>query len=367
MGAPLSIGVVRDAASAALGRENLQTGSYAIVTGAPTDMAVEAVSTEQGAFAYSPSIENTGNGIWKLTALATTASRAAKAAEDGRGIVDRAWLQETNSLSKRLGDLHLGQRGDEGIWCRYQRGTMKAGKGREAELDANLFQAGYDKEFSRADGKAYWGLAVDHLNGTSDYVYGSGRTKATSVALYHTWVGREGHYYDVTLRQGHYSNEYSAMNLDGTYSSGDYGINATTLSGEYGYRRVLKNGWYVEPQIEIITAQLTGGDYETDAGYSEHIDRGRYFISRLGAALGQQSEGQSWYGRFSYFHDFAGGGTYSFDGYEFSRTALRDWVELTLGGDVKLGASCRAYGEVTKYWGDLTNQMNFSAGVRVSF
>jgi len=42
-------------------------------------------------------------------------------------------------------------------------------------------------------------------------------------------------------------------------------------------------------------------------------------------------------------------------------------VELTLGGDVKLAKNVNAYGELTKYLGNLTNNLNVNVGLRWSF
>ena len=37
----------------------------------------------------------------------------------------------------------------------------------------------------------------------------------------------------------------------------DFGMNVTTLSGEYVYRKHLKNGVYIEPQAERLSKAIT--------------------------------------------------------------------------------------------------------------
>ena len=187
------------------------------------------------------------------------------------------------------------------------------------------------------------------------------------MALYTTWLGKTGHYYDVILRQGHFANDYNVTDLSGVYSSGDYGTNATTLSGEFGYRKQLRNGLYLEPQGELILGRLSSSDYTTNKNVDVHVDSQNHFVTRLGVAVGKETGRSNWYGRTSYYHDFGGASSVNFDGYDYDSTALRDWFEITLGGDVKLSKSLRLYGEATKYLGDVTNNVNFNAGLRWSF
>ena len=188
------------------------------------------------------------------------------------------------------------------------------------------------------------------------------------MALYNTWLGNKGHYYDVILRQGHFSDDYHLTDMAGTFSSADYGVNATTLSGEYGYRKTYSGGRYLEPQAEIIYGHLSGTDYTTSTKWPVHVDAVNHFITRVGVAAGQTTNRGSYYFRTSYYHDFGGAaGSVTFGDYSYDRTALRDWAELTLGGDVKLAKNTQVYGELTKYLGDLTNNLNVNVGVRFSF
>ena len=188
------------------------------------------------------------------------------------------------------------------------------------------------------------------------------------MALYNTWLGNKGHYYDVILRQGHFSDDYHLTDMAGTFSSADYGVNATTLSGEYGWRKTYSGGRYLEPQAEIIYGHLSGTDYTTSTKWPVHVDAVNHFITRVGVAAGQTTNRGSYYFRTSFYHDFGGAaGSVTFGDYSYDRTALRDWAELTLGGAVKLAKNVNAYGELTKYLGDLTNNLNVNVGVRFSF
>lgn len=357
-------------------------GVTKIIT-APMTVQFTATPTDWGALKLAPVLKQNSDGSWDLEAAPEVVPKGASentmTAADSDLVINEAWFDTVNSLSKRLGDLRRETTltwqaagtispAKDGIWARYQRATTRAGRGRKAELNDNLLQIGYDKALARKDGTAYIGIAVDHLNGSSAYTSGSGKVGGTSVALYDTWLGNKGHYYDLILRQGHFSDDYLLTDLAGTAGSADYGVNATTLSGEYGWRKNYAGGRYLEPQAEIIYGHLSGADYTTSTGWPVHVDAVNHFITRLGVVLGHNTNRGSYYFKTSYFHDFGGAaGSVRFADYNYERTALRDWAELTLGGDIRLAKNTQIYGELTKYLGDLTNNLNINVGLRFSF
>ena len=179
---------------------------------------VEGAPLDIGAYRVTPNVISNGTTSWNISGFNVGPSENTMTAADARAVINEAWLMDTNSLSKRLGDLRVGDTGDDGVWARFQRSNNKVKGDRQAKLNANLFQVGYDKSFKRKDGKMYVGIAVDHIDGTGSYENGGGDVKVTSVALYNTWMGDKGHYYDIVLRQGHYSNDYSLTDLSGAIS-----------------------------------------------------------------------------------------------------------------------------------------------------
>ena len=368
--AVVNLQVAYDPVYKTLDWNSITGNNYQVLTMNNGSLEVNSAPTDYGAYRFTPAIVNNGNNTWNINGFKRGASESTMTAADAKAVVNELWLMDTNSLSKRLGDLRLDTAGDDGVWARFQRNNSKLKGDRLAQLNANLFQAGYDKKFSRKNGSTYWGLAVDHIDGKGSYERGGGDVKATSVALYNTWLGDSGHYYDIVLRQGHYSNDYKLIDISNNTSEADYGTNATTLSGEYGYRKHLKNGTYIEPQAEMIYGHLSGSDYTaaaTGTKYQVHTDAANHFIARLGIAAGRETKHGNYYAKASYYHDFAGGGSISFDGYDYERDTANNWAELTLGGDVKLGRNCRAYGEISKYFGDVRNSLNYDIGVRWNF
>ena len=166
-----------------------------------------------------------------------------------------SWRQEDSTLSQRLGELR-NSKGDQGIWARMSRGEFEYSGAYKNQY--NFFQLGYDKAF----GSWHYGAAISHNDGKTTYDSGKGENKSTSLSLYGTWLGDRGHYTDIVLKQGRLSNEYDNYAAAG-HTHGDYDAWGTSLSGEYGMKVGLDNGWYVTPQAQLTLMRIGGEDYTT--------------------------------------------------------------------------------------------------------
>ncbi len=293
-----------------------------------------------------------------------------KHAADSRDNVNNIWEVETNSLVKRLGDLRSMSKDiskHDNMWAKYGHGNQKLGEGRDTELNYNQFQLGYDKGFDRKDGKIYRGVMVSRINGDADYERGSGDTNSTTLGLYQTWLGNKGHYYDVTFRYGKIDTDYNVTDLSGNYSTGDYDMWATTLSGEYGYRKALGKGAYFEPSAELILGHVGSADYTTSKNMDVYLDAAKHAVTRLGFMTGKDFGRGEAYFKANYFHDFAGDGSVTTGSVTYENDQPKNWWELGIGGDVKMGKNASAYAEVRKLFGDLKSNVNFSIGARWSF
>lgn len=159
-----------------------------------------------------------------------------------------SWRQEDSTLSQRLGELR-NSKGDQGIWARMSRGEFEYSGAYKNQY--NFFQLGYDKAF----GSWHYGAAISHNDGKTTYDSGKGENKSTSLSLYGTWLGDRGHYTDIVLKQGRLSNEYDNYAAAG-HTHGDYDAWGTSLSGEYGMKVGLDNGWYVTPQAQLTLMRI---------------------------------------------------------------------------------------------------------------
>lgn len=276
-----------------------------------------------------------------------------------------SWRQEDSTLSQRLGELRSSE-GDQGIWTRMSRGEFEYSGAYKNQY--NFFQLGYDKAF----GSWHYGAAVSHNDGKTAYDNGKGENKSTSLSLYGTWLGAKGHYADIVLKQGRLSNEFDNYAAAG-HTHGDYNAWGTSLSGEYGMKVGLDNGWYVTPQAQLTLMRIGGEDYTTDNGINVSQDTLQSCVGRLGFEAGKTiGDKGSVYAKASLLHEFAGtADTYlSLNGVHnsYSQDIGGTWYEAGLGFNYQTTANSYLYADVVKTFGDdLKTPWQWNVGARWSF
>ena len=276
-----------------------------------------------------------------------------------------AWRQEDSTLSQRLGELRNSE-GDQGIWVRMSRGEFEYSGAYKNQY--NFFQLGYDKAF----GSWHYGAAVSHNDGQTTYDNGKGENKSTSLSLYGTWLGDRGHYSDIVLKQGRLSNEYDNYAAAG-HTHGDYHAWGTSLSGEYGMKVGLDNGWYVTPQAQLTLMRIGGEDYTTNNGIKVSQDTLSSCVGRVGFEMGKTiSDKGSIYAKASLLHEFAGNAdTYlSLNGISnsYSQDIGGTWYEAGLGFNFKTTDNSYIYADVVKTFGDdIKTPWQWNVGARWTF
>lgn len=276
-----------------------------------------------------------------------------------------AWRQEDSTLSQRLGDLRESD-GGQGIWVRMSRGEFNYDGQHENQY--NFFQLGYDW----ARGNWHYGAAVSHNDGETTYAQGTGENRSTSLSLYGTWLGRNGHYADIVLKQGRLSNDFDIYTEAG-HTHGDYDMWGTSLSGEYGRKIDLKDGWYVTPQAQMTLMRIGGEDFTTNNGIHVRQDSLESAVGRVGFEVGKAFDKKgSIYAKASLLHDFAGSAdTYlSLKGLSnsYSQDIGDTWWEAGLGFNYKVNDSSYLYADVVKtFGGDVETPWQWNVGMRWAF
>lgn len=276
-----------------------------------------------------------------------------------------AWRQEDSTLSQRLGELRNSE-GDQGVWVRMSRGEFEYSGAYKNQY--NYFQMGYDKAY----GDWHYGAAISHNDGKTAYANGKGDNCSTSLSLYGTWLGESGQYADIALKQGRLSNEFEIHTAAGD-TRGDYDAWGTSLSGEYGVKVDMSDGWYVTPQAQLTFMRIGGEDYTTSNNIHVSQDTLYSTVGRIGFELGKKITNKgSVYAKASLLHEFAGDAdTYLRLGdlhNSYSQDIGNAWYEAGLGFNYKTSADSYIYADVVKTFGDdIKTPWQWNAGMRWSF
>lgn len=275
-----------------------------------------------------------------------------------------AWRQEDSTLSQRLGDLRESKEG-QGIWARMNRGEFEYSGAFKNQY--NYFQIGYDM----AKGDWHYGAAVSHTDGETSYASGYGENDSTSLSLYGTRLMNDGQYLDLVLKVGRLSNEFDNY-AEAGHTHGDYDAWGTAISGEYGKKLDLKEGWFVTPQAQLSLMRIGGEDYTTSNGIAVSQDTLYSAVGRVGFEAGKDTGWGSLYAKASVLHEFAGDADTYVRLNDLSNSYSQDlgdtWYEAGFGFNWKMGNGSYFYADVIRtFGGDIDTPWQWNAGVRWGF
>lgn len=215
-------------------------------------------------------------------------------------------------LNKRMGESHYID-GDEGLWFRMRHDETD--KDKSFRISTNMYEIGYDRKFISRDKNGYhrYGAAIDYMNGDTSYddITGSGKTNRKGIWFYDTWFGNKGHYTDYVAKWGHLENSFNLYTrVHNEKVSGTYDNDVYSLSGEWGYKNKLNDaGWYIEPQLQIQYAKVTGEDYRTTQETEVSADCIDSLIARAGFRFGKdfgEDRKSTFYIKADILHEFLG-------------------------------------------------------------
>lgn len=283
-----------------------------------------------------------------------------------------ALWRDDDTLLKRLGELRNDSQ-DDGIWARLVNKHLERDGHHGFEGNYKTIQVGYDKKRdTENNGSWYYGGAISHLWGDTDYTDGHGSQKETDLSLYGTNIRPHGHYLDLIARVGRIDSDY-------TTSYGDHGKFENwgmSFGAEYGRQKALGGGWSIEPQAQLTYHYLWGDDYTTRNGAKVSQDNADSLVGRLGFLLSREfNAGTDHAGRVylkaSILHDFLGDTTSTIvdDIHYRDDDDLGDtWYIAGIGTDINLGKNTRFYFDAERNFNaDVKMKYRFNAGLRFGF
>ena len=284
------------------------------------------------------------------------------------------WRDEYNNLQKRLGDLRMSTE-ENGLWARTFHGKEESGK-YGLNNQYNAFQIGYDKQLLQDDGgKWFVGAAVTSYDGKTNYAkQGKADNNSIGLALYGSYLGEKGHYFDVVARHSRLKSELTSYAAGtGNKITGDYHNWGSSLSMEYGRRISMKHDFYLQPEVELTYGTTSSASYSLSDGSRVKQDGISSLTARAGLTVGKEFKNSNIFASISAVHDFGDDNVFSItDKYGQSYkdiSNLKDsWYELSVGGNVKFNNNTYIYADLEKtFGGDIQTKWRYNFGVRYSF
>nr|WP_306157008.1 autotransporter outer membrane beta-barrel domain-containing protein [Pseudomonas sp. C2B4] len=281
-----------------------------------------------------PPVTGPGPGDLSKGANAALASQTAGAT---------LWSAQMNALVKRLGELRMGK--DEGgVWTRAigRRFDVAEGSSRSYTQNVTGMEVGADKAFAVGEGKLYVGGVVGGARSNMNFGEGaSGDVQSRMIGTYATYLHDSGFYVDTVAKYSHFDNEVKTPTNLGTPVKGSYTNQGVGMDVEVGRHIKLKDGWFVEPQLEVTATHTTGGDYTATNGLRVDADDTNSLQSRLGSLFGRNMTLENGmeiqpYAKASWITEHAGASTVKVNGNRLKAELPGDRLELGFGGIVQI-------------------------------
>ncbi len=249
------------------------------------------------------------------------------------------WSAQMNALVKRLGELRMGQ-DDGGIWTRAigKRFDVSENSSRAYTQDVSGLEIGADKAFAIDSGKVYVGAMVGTARSDLNFGEGaSGEIDSRMFGLYATYLNDNGVYVDSVLKYSRFDNDIKTPSNLGNSVKGSYSTNGVGADIEIGKRIALKDGWFVEPQVEITATQTQGASYTASNGLRVKTDNLNSLQSRVGSLFGRSLELSNGmkaqpYVKASFITEHAGSSKVTVNGNKFDAKLPGSRVEVGFGG-----------------------------------
>lgn len=338
-------------------------GRHTVLTGAAAQsIATRGLFYENRAGAYTPIMVGVD-----MVALKIEPSSNIKAAGSAAYGGLQLGAAVGNHLNKRLGELRDGS--EAGVWARVYGGDLKNSAHGYMKTSYKGIQGGYDKAYGENGGTGRIGGAFSYASGDLELPRGGGDNKGYDFALYKTWQGVKGHYYDLVLHYGKVDTDYHTTDLSRHYSTARFDAHTLGVTAEYGYRKELRSGWYCQPQAEVSWFRLGSADYTVSSGMQVAQDSAASLQGRLGIGVGRKlANGTHYYATLSGVHEFDGKVSLHGDGLGYEQDYGGTWGEFVLGVTAPIDKRWDGYASAERlFGGDVGSTWQLNAGVRLRF
>lgn len=279
------------------------------------------------------------------------------------------WRTEQDTLFRRMGDLRKGERGQAGLWARVKGLSIRRNGSFVFEDRYKTYEIGYDKLAGHSAAQDhYQGIGFGYTDGKASYFGGRSDTDSYALGLYDTRIRKNGTYLDLALRLHRLTNKLTAH--DGI--SGHADNTGLSFGAEYGYKKDLGQGWFVEPQVQGTLGWLSGASWSMENGVSVEEQDIRSAVGRAGLRAGYEGSKAQAFLKANWYHEFGGSGQVHLRDDEGDLFLDRDygdtWFEYGLGTSVQLAPAVQLYADVERSsGGEFRKDWSWDAGIRWNF
>ena len=285
------------------------------------------------------------------------------------------WYGEMNDIKKRMGELRLGVPKDNDLWARTYGAEYRVSPsgGSDYKQVVHGGEIGFDKPQGYRQGTTYTGIVFGGGQADNSFNSGaSGEIDSFYVGGYKSWLKSDGTYLDIIGKYNWFNHDFTSPVLGGTSDTASFHNNGFGLSAEIGKRFEQKDGYFVEPQMELAAFWADRANYTTSNGLSVSTDRGNSLQLRVGGIAGRKTVSHAGtasqaYGKLAWVQEFAGDSTTHVDSASFDSSLKGGQLVAGVGFAVDMPHQ-QLYVDLERSWGDRTSKpWGFDLGCRWKF
>lgn len=289
--------------------------------------------------------------------------------------VHSLWYGEMNDIKKRMGELRLGVPKDNDLWARTYGAeySVSPSGGSDYKQVVHGGEIGFDKPQGYCQGTTYTGIVVGGGQANNSFNSGaSGEIDSFYVGGYKSWIKNDGTYLDIIGKYNWFNHTFTSPVLGGTTDTASFHNNGFGLSAEIGKRFEQKEGYFVEPQMELAAFWADKANYTTTNGLSVSTDRGNSLQLRVGGIAGRKTISRAGtvsqvYGKLAWVQEFAGDSTTHVNSAGFDTSLKGGQLVAGVGFAVDMPHQ-QLYVDLERSWGDRTSKpWGFDLGCRWKF
>ena len=299
-------------------------------------------------------------------------TQAAIAVNSGTSVL---WYGEMNEIRKRMGELRLNPQSGGDTWARVYADRYNVSPGAAASYSQNLqgVELGTDRSRTYRGGRQYLGVIGGLGSAANNFESGgTGKSNSTYLGAYASWVQQDGSYLDIVGKFNWLNHNFTAPLLGGGSDSGNYDNQALGVSAEIGKRFERKNGYFLEPQLEVSALWSNKATYTTANGLAVETPATQSLQSRLGITAGRKTTLKNGatrqvYGKVSWVQEYLGSSQTRIDTASFDSSLKGSQLVAGIGFVEDTGKS-QIYVDVEKSWGSAVSKAwGVNLGMRWKF
>lgn len=196
---------------------------------------------------------------------------------------------QMNATNGHFDELRSGK-DKGGLWTRGYGAEQRldTGASRAFEQQVNGLEIGADTALSFANGTLYVGGLIGKGQGRQQFGEASkGIIDSATLGGYASYQDRSGVYVDGALKYSRLDNEIDITSNLGDKVKATFDTHAVSADVQVGKNIDLNRGWFVEPQVGLQTARISGGRYIASNGLDVEQDSMTSVQSRVGGVVGR--------------------------------------------------------------------------------